>query len=162
MGSGGSNCPYYQSYKYCIKKRGDVNDDFFSRYCMSDYNYTECPIYKQEDSSSEGCFLTSACVENKGLPDDCQELTQLRWYRDSILPSQPDGQTKIAEYYHIAPQIVENINCQPDKKDIYDRIYSDYILPCTEMISNGNYDDVYQKYCDMVYSLKEKYMKKEL
>lgn len=51
------------------------------------------PHYKKGSKtfSSEGCFLTSACTEAHGLPDDCYELTTLRKYRDSILAKQTGG-----------------------------------------------------------------------
>ncbi len=161
MGSGGSNCPFYQSYKYCIKAGREINDDLFDYYCMLGYSYTDCPIYKgtTSSSSSGGCFITSACVESKGLPDDCYELTTLRWYRDNILSTTSCGKEKIAEYYNIAPQIVESINLLQNKSEIYDEIYSEYILKCIKTIEDKKYDATFDIYCHMVDILKEKYLK---
>lgn len=80
------DCPYYQSYRYCLKLHGEVPEKLFDTYCMSSFSYSDCPVYLDErTSSSGGCFLTSACVKSKGLPDNCYELTRLRWFRDNIL-----------------------------------------------------------------------------
>lgn len=57
-----------------------------------------------------GCFLTSACVEYLGLPDDCKELTTLRTIRDKVLKATGEGRGLVDEYYRIAPALVEKIN----------------------------------------------------
>ena len=71
---------YYDNGYSCALKRekegnSSIDSDIVHRYCWG-YHYEECPRYKNRNSSSStGCFLTSACVEAKGLPDDCRELT---------------------------------------------------------------------------------------
>lgn len=71
------SCPFYwYNHHYACRKTGqDVNEDTYYKYCRN-YDYDDCPIYKGNDSG--GCFLTSACTEARGLPDDCHELTVLR------------------------------------------------------------------------------------
>ena len=75
------SCPFYwYNHHYACRKSGkDVNEDTYDKYCRN-YDYDDCPIYKGNDSG--GCFLTSACTEARGLPDDCHELTVLRSFRD--------------------------------------------------------------------------------
>lgn len=96
------SCPYYWYNQHfaCRKTGKDVNEDTYYKYCRN-YDYSDCPIYKGQDSS--GCFLTSACVEAKGLPDDCSELSVLRHFRDSYLAGIEEGKAEICEYYHVAP-----------------------------------------------------------
>ena len=53
---------------HCLKKREKIPSDVYDRYCKG-YNYSNCPIYKSGDSSG-GCYLTSACVFAKNLPED--------------------------------------------------------------------------------------------
>ena len=91
------SCPFYwYNHHYACRKSGkDVNEDTYDKYCRN-YDYDDCPIYKGNDSG--GCFLTSACTEARGLPDDCHELTVLRSFRDGYLRSQPEGEAEIAEY----------------------------------------------------------------
>ena len=85
------SCPFYwYNHHYACRKTGqDVNEDTYYKYCRN-YDYDDCPIYKGNDSG--GCFLTSACTEARGLPDDCHELTVLRSFRDGYLRSQPEGE----------------------------------------------------------------------
>ena len=99
------SCPYYwyDNHYACRKSGKDVSEDIYYKYCRN-YDYDDCPIYKGQETS--GCFLTSACVEAKGLPDDCRELTVLRNFRDTYLKASADGQRDVCEYYHVAPMIV--------------------------------------------------------
>ncbi|WP_416386257.1 CFI-box-CTERM domain-containing protein [Anaerobutyricum hallii] len=94
-------------------------------------------MYKGRSDSSGGCYLTSACVYAKGLPDDCHELTVLRGYRDGWLRTAPEGEALIEQYYKEAPRIVSNINERSDQKSIYEKIYEEVVCPCVEYIENN-------------------------
>lgn len=113
------------------------------------------PKNRQNASSGgdSGCFLTSACVKARGLPDDCEELTVLRQYRDGYLRSRPDGAEEIREYYHIAPQIVEAVNAKGNALEIWNRVYEEMVLPCVRMIQNGAMEDAFQLYKDYTIKL---------
>lgn len=152
------SCSYYSfrsnSY-YCNKKSDYVNDDVYYKYCRG-YDYSYCPIYKNEDSSG-GCYLTSACVYAKGLPDDCYELTTLRAYRDNWLANQPEGKTLIEQYYAVAPKIVSVINDRADRASIYDRIYNTMVRPCVELIEKNRMDEALEMYTMMTKKLQEQY-----
>lgn len=155
------SCPFYHwDHGYaCIKTKKNVNEDIYYKYCR-DYDYRDCPIYKNESSSSSSsCFLTSACVEAKGLPDDCHELTVLRNFRDTFMKENEEYAPAICEYYHTAPSIVEKINAMPDRMQIYEDIYNDLVLPCVELIEKGENKDAYIKYRQYVLMLKERYLK---
>lgn len=135
------SCSFYyfrQSDYYCSKKQDYVNEDTYRRYCR-DYSYDECPIYKVETSSG-GCYLTTACVVAKGLPDDCMELTTLRNFRDNWLQHQPGGPEEIAEYYAIAPKIIEKINQLPVAQAIWLTLYEDLVLACVHLIKTNHPD----------------------
>ena len=158
------SCPFYHwDHGYaCMKTQKNVNDDIYNKYCRYDYyDYRDCPIYKNESSSSSSssCFLTSACVEAKGLPDDCHELTVLRNFRDTFMKENEEYAPAICEYYHTAPSIVEKINAMPDRMQIYEDIYNDLVLPCVELIEKGENKDAYIKYRQYVLMLKERYLK---
>ena len=155
-------CKYYNydnGYSCALKreKEGDssIDSDTVHRYCWG-YHYEECPRYKAEQSSG-GCFLSSACVEAKGLPDDCHELKVLRGFRDQYMTSLLSGLSDIAEYYRIAPAIVDGIKKLPDEKEIFDRIYSELVLPCVELIEKGKKHEAYVKYKNYTKKLMELY-----
>ena len=152
------SCPYYW-YNYnsyaCHKSGKDVNEDTYYKYCRT-YQYDTCPIYKGNDSS--GCFLTSACVEAKGLPDDCRELTVLRHFRDTYLRSAPNGAAEICEYYHTAPAIVERIKSGTDANAVFSRIYEELVLPCVALIDAGRLSEAHEAYRAYTRKLQGQYL----
>lgn len=147
------SCPYYKFESslfggdyYCIKQEKAVSSDIYYKYCRS-YDYDDCPVYKHESSSS-GCFLTSACTAARGLPDDCQELQTLRSFRDDWLKKTDEGIELVTRYYEIAPKIVAAIDAKPDCLEIYDRIYCEMVAPCVELIGQGKYQEALGLYRD--------------
>ena len=104
------------------------------------------------NSGSEGCYLTSACVAAKGLPDNCEQLQTLRAFRDRYLASQPGGREEIDRYYALAPGIVDSINQRADAASVWNRIYGEMIAPCVEMIRAGQNEQAHQLY--KAYSLR--------
>ena len=137
------SCPFYKLESsgwfsndyYCVKQEKAVNSDTYYKYCRN-YDYRDCPIYKHQ-SSSGGCFLTSACTAARGLPDDCHELTVLRNFRDNWLKHQSDGVSLIAHYYEVAPKIVEAIDKRDDRLVIWEDVYNKLVIPCVELIEKG-------------------------
>lgn len=150
---------YYDNGYSCALKRekegnSSIDSDTVHRYCWG-YHYEECPRYKSGQSSS--CFLTSACVASKGLSDDCHELTVLRSFRDGYMRDLPGGNEDIKEYYRCAPAIVSNIKSQPNAQAIFERIYTELIIPCVELIETGKNHEAYTKYKNYTESLQETY-----
>lgn len=86
------------------------------------------------NKNSGGCFLTTACVQTLGLPDDCIELTTLRHFRDNFMLTFDEGRAEVKEYYARAPGVVKRISSRPNAQAIYRRIYKDVIVPCVNFI----------------------------
>ena len=99
-----------------------------------------------DEPDDDPCFLTSACVHARGLPDDCEELTVLRGYRDNYLRGRIGGEEAIREYYEIAPGIVAGINQRPDAEAIWNSVYEETILPCVSMIRAGRMEEAFELY----------------
>ena len=152
------SCSYYtfrQNDYYCTKKRDYVNSDVYYKYCRN-WDYADCPIYKG-NSSSGGCYLTSACVYAKGLPDDCYELETLRKYRDTWLKGSAEGLTLVAQYYETAPKIVSAINDTVNSKSIYEMIYEKMIKPCVALIEQKKYQETLELYRAVTIQLQKEY-----
>lgn len=151
------SCPFYwYNHHYACRKSGkDVNEDTYDKYCRN-YDYDDCPIYKGNDSG--GCFLTSACTEARGLPDDCHELTVLRSFRDGYLRSQPEGDAEIEKYYAVAPKIVDAIRSKADAVEAFDAIYRELVEPCVAMIERGENVEAHALYRSYVLRLKKHYI----
>lgn len=109
----------------------------------------ETPACRFYEPRNTACYLTSACVRYRGLPDDCRELTTLRAFRDGYMKQLPDGEALIAEYYKKAPAIVAAIDASSERDRIYDEIY-EIVERCVAMISAGENEKTLSLYCDMV------------
>ena len=66
----------------------------------------------------EGCFISTACAEAVGLPDDCTQLRALRNFRDAHLLCTARGRALIDQYYIIAPLLLRRIQQRPDSREI--------------------------------------------
>ena len=110
---------------------------------------------KEGSASDDSCFITTACTSARGLPDDCEELMLLRQFRDTWVKKRPGGEADIRRYYAEAPGIVRRINARADAKLIWDRVYEEMILPCLELIREGDKEGAYVLYRDWTLSLAE-------
>jgi len=153
------SCSYYKYSHgyYCVAAQKNIDSDIYRRFC-STYSYGNCPIYKDANKSSTGCYLTTACVESRGLPDDCHELTAMRALRDKYIRTLPEGESVIAEYYEFAPAIVEKINQGTEPEPVYERIYTEMILPCVQLYDAGDYHKAYVLYREYAGKLKSEYL----
>ena len=156
------SCPYYKFESslfggdyYCIRQEKAVDEDTYYKYCRN-YDYDDCPIYRHQ-SSSGGCFLTSACTAARGLPDDCYELQTLRAFRDNWLSKAEGGLAAIAHYYIVAPKIVAAIDALPNCNEIYEKIYTDMIAPCLAFIEEKRFEDAFALYKNMTLQLADCY-----
>lgn len=164
-------CPFLESSgnlfgaSYRCKKTEesiDSGSSLYDNYCANwesnsrGTGYSECPHMKGSSSGS-GCFLTSACIEAMGLPDDCDELTTLRQFRDGWLKNQPFGQEAIWQYYAIAPQIVNAVRTATDSKQVYRGIYDHMIMPCVQLIRAQKMNQAYETYRQYTAALAKQY-----
>ena len=122
-----------------VKREGSCNH-FSERPNSSNSGY---------NSGSSGCFLTSACVDYFGKPDDCYELTTLRKFRDNYLAKTEEGKKIISQYYKVAPAIIEKINNSDSKDKFYLYIY-DEIKKCISHIENDKNESALTVYMKMV------------
>ena len=108
---------------------------------------------------SDSCFITTAVCDSFGKADDCYELTAFRNFRDKWLALQEDGKNLIAEYYDVAPKIVEKINSLSNSAEIYKNIWTDYLSECLKSIEDGDNLNCKKIYVEMVNTLKEKFLR---
>lgn len=105
------------------------------------------------------CFITTACIISKGLPDDCEELEVLRDFRDNYLINREHGRELFNFYYTHSPSIVSGINSQPDAPEIYESLYT-VIQNCVGYIRRDELEKAFRIYVQMVLMLREKYTPK--
>lgn len=100
------------------------------------------------------CFISTACVEAAGLPDNCLELQTLRGFRDYYVAQQQGGEALIQKYYLIAPSIVRAIQERNDAHDFFARIFEEDIVTAVELIKKGDFECALKHYTTMVSRLK--------
>ncbi len=102
------------------------------------------------------CFITNAVCATLGKPDDCFELTTLRFYRDEVLRRTAAGRDAIAEYEDIAPGIVQAIAMRPDAVQIHHQLFHAFIRPAVEAVSRHEFDLAFTIYREMVQRLRRR------
>ena len=103
------------------------------------------------------CFITTAICSFEGKPDDCEELTAFRGFRDGWL-TEHGGAGLIAEYYEIAPALVQMIDYCDDSEVRYAELRRDYLQPCFEALQRGENERCRDYYVAMVRSLMQRYL----
>jgi hypothetical protein len=89
------------------------------------------------NSSSGGCFLTTACVKYSGLPDDCSELETMRKFRDEYIRLQPNSSELLQRYSSLAPTIVIEIEKCPNRDQVF-RCMLENIRTAVQLINAGD------------------------
>lgn len=159
-----NHCDFYE-YKsslfsaghWCVLKDKEISSDVYKQFCEYASSAKNCP-FRRKDSSSD-CFLTTACVVAKNLPDDCYELKTLRAFRDSYIKGLANGEEIIKEYYDIAPKIIDAIEKEPNADCIFKKLFEELVQPCVHYIEQKQNEKAHALYEKTVLKLKEKYLK---
>ena len=99
------------------------------------------------------CYITTAVCRSLGKPDDCEELTRLRDYRDHWLMLVEGGPALVDEYYETAPAVLKAMAARPDYDAVCANVYERYIQPCLQLIEAGEYGACKELYVRMVRDL---------
>lgn len=99
-------------------------------------------------SIASGCFISTACTGMMGLPDNCDDLTILRYFRDNFVDPE-----EVKTYYEIAPKIVKELNLRTDRMEVYKTIYNSMVKPCVRLILGGYNQKAFKLYKSKVQGL---------
>lgn len=138
-------CKYYEY-------AGQDNKGYCNYYRSYYYHNDSCNHWEENEGSSSGssgCFLTTACCEYHGLPDDCEELSVMRKFRDDFLMKNQIGAELVHSYYKIAPEIVEKINEKENREDIYRELFN-RIQNIVKLIKDSLTDEAVAEYVKML------------
>lgn len=151
----------YYGYKRIIGKCGErelsVNE---MKNCMCSGS---CSNYAEDKRNNENeyfsfCYISTACVVAKGLPDDCDELQTLRVFRDKMVKEDEAIAELVKEYYKNAPVIVEKINQENNSEEIYNFLYNNLVLACVTKLKENKIQDAVDIYTSIYQDLKKKYI----
>lgn len=108
-------------------------------------------------TESSGCFITSAACVALCKPDDCEELTALRAYRDKVKKEDSLVAALIEEYYRVAPLLVEKIDAEENASRTYRRLWDDSIRETYHLVGMGRYEEATLCYIRMTKDLCARY-----
>lgn len=103
------------------------------------------------------CFITTAVCGSLNKPDDCDELTAMRWLRDKLKVEDPDMAVLIEEYYRVAPLVVKKIDSKVDAPVVYRQLWDNSISKIYGDIKQKDYRDAKLRYISMLEDLCGRY-----
>lgn len=119
--------------------------------------YQMAPQPAKDDACCLSCFITTACMLSRGLPDDCEELTILRKFRDEYVSLQPNGEELVNFYYFYSPRIVTQLNHHRHSCRLYDQLYL-VIRYCVNLVKKGELHKAMEAYIEMCLVLQKKFV----
>jgi hypothetical protein len=133
---------------------------------MEDYEKKACPncgfvCIGPKSGGGGGCYLTTACVRARGLPDNCAELDALRRFRDEILLPTVFGRKAVMEYYELAPAIVKAVEKREDALAVWDTVYCE-VTQAVSLIRSGNYGHAFELYQRLTRHLEAEYLRSDV
>lgn len=104
---------------------------------------------KSRSNKRSECFITTACAEARGLPDDCEQLRLLRLFREGYVRDLPDGAEVLAEYDEKAPRIVAAIGALPPSvaEAVWEWVFEQIEVAVTH-IRQWRFDSAYRLYAE--------------
>lgn len=136
------------------KESGKVQKEGF-------FGYSDSGTRVEKDSGrvkDDKCFITTACIRAKGLPDDCSELMAFRNLRDDYVKSLPNGESLISEYNTIAPALITAINDEANSREIYLQLYEDLVVRTSKLILSRRREEAFELCFNILTNLKKRYM----
>lgn len=91
-------------------------------------------------------------MNGMGMDDQAVEqsepLNVLRWFRDNVMSSTPQGKMLVNQYYMMAPDVVEAVDSRPDAQEVYRHIFGQFIAPAVEAVKAGNIEEALRIYSE--------------
>lgn len=138
-------------------ERKTLDSGHYIRYCRSDYDFRDCPIYISHYASSGPCFITTMACEILGLPDNHEVLNTLRAFRDNVLQKNKKYTEILKVYDAIGPMVADSIRNDENREQIALDLYKSSLLPIVEEIKNNNHTRAIKHYLYMTLFLVSEY-----
>lgn len=109
------------------------------------------------------CYVATACLEARGLPDDCYELELLRLFRAEYVAKLPDGEEVLADYREKAPGVVAAIGAlgEAEAAEVWEELYERGVARAVALILSGEWDEAYEVYRTICRELERRFLAPE-
>lgn len=148
-------------------------DRFCTAYSRDDSTAKSYKEYsKAKQSSSGGCYLTTATCEILGLDDKNIYLQLFRRFRKEYLQKNPEGLPILVQYDTVGPIIASRLRKDPNRKAVASSMLRIYIGPIAKMLADdyipstrkekpfgirSNYECAINQYAQMTQLLIQRY-----
>ncbi len=112
--------------------------------------------YKDEG----GCFITTTVCGTFGKPDNCDELTAFRKFRDTFMSKDDEMTKEVSRYYVVAPKICNAIEKRGREysKKTYAWIWDTFLSKAYDALNNNELEKAHEIYKEMVLKLEKTYL----
>jgi len=103
-----------------------------------------------------GCYVTSALVKHKGLPDNCYQMELFREFRKNYILNSKDKSRidDLDQYYFYGQFISKWIESRTDSKEIWTFV-DIYITKFTKMLEEKDFENAYNYFKQNTLSIKQ-------
>jgi hypothetical protein len=96
------------------------------------------------------CFFTTAACDVMGMSDDCWVLETARSFRDKYMSTDAKRAFELAEYYDIAPVLLNELDGREDKVKVLKSLFWKHIVPFCKLVTDGKNEDARVAYQEMM------------
>lgn len=104
-----------------------------------------------------GSFICTATAEALGAECYRDFLAELKGYRDSKVMTNNKGKRIVRYYQILGPKIVEAINNDENKAEVYAMIMNDYLFPLRDAVRADDSKEVFRLYFRLMSHMVDKY-----
>jgi len=103
----------------------------------------------------DGGFAAVAAVDHGGHQYDDELMSALVQFRDAYLAKNPEGSKTIDWYYKNSPKLMRELETNPNRKQIYEKMYKEFLRPAYEAIKQGKIEQAHKILQKMISFAKE-------
>ena len=107
------------------------------------------------DTRKEGGFVGAAAVDHMGHKYDDDLMNTLAQFRNAYMAKHPEGSKTIEWYYKHSPQIMHELETNPNGKQIARKMYTEFVRPAYEAIKKGRIEQAHRILQKMISFAKE-------
>lgn len=111
-----------------------------------------------ESQTSDCCYITSACLDDLGIPRTTREMTAMKTLtRDHVLRTF-SGKRDYIKYERIAPGVVRAIRGSRDVRRVWTGVH-ETLRGVADLVDSGKYEEGHQMYKTLVLGLEAQFVR---
>lgn len=114
---------------------------------------------KESSSSNNCCYITSACLDDLGIPRTAPEMMAMKVLTKEHILKSYSGVRDYVRYEKRAPAVVSAIKAREDAPKIWEGVYAG-LREVTAKVVGNQFKEAYQAYKNLVIGLEKKFVEK--